>query len=119
MTKHSKHNLKRLVERAVTDECRLPRPGPWFCVDEVETRGHPIERIVVWSTPHFARDGSPFCCGEPMCHLGLFGERLEQISNHVRGAMSLTQCVEVDVRTHAAAQIHDGVIFAPPKSEWE
>jgi hypothetical protein len=54
-----------------------------------------------------------------MCHLKLFGERLEQISDHVRRSMAFKHRVEVDVRTHLAAQVHEGVVFAPPKSEWE
>src|SRR5262249_44738156 len=85
----SKHEVKRLVELAVADACNLPRPGLWFCVDEVEAFGSPPCRLRVWATLHFLAEGLPFCCGEPGCHLGMFGERLERIGASVRNAMGL------------------------------
>jgi hypothetical protein len=41
--KRSQHELKRLVERAVADVRGLPRPGLWFCVDEVEALGDTLK----------------------------------------------------------------------------
>ncbi len=34
-------------------------------------------------------EGSPFCCGEPGCHLGLFGDRLGEINDRVRSELRL------------------------------
>jgi hypothetical protein len=103
-------NLKRLVEQAVAAVCGLPRPGFWFCVDQVMTRGRPPDRLQVWATLHFLPSGSPFSCGEPGCHLWLFGERLVQVADHVRRAMHLRQpldieFVEVGVNYHAGVQL--------------
>src|SRR5262245_23506690 len=111
VTKRSKHEIKRLVESAVGEACRLPRPGLWFCVDDVEVSGSPPERIKVWATLHFLPAGSPFCCGEPICHLGNWGERGAEIGDRVRRAMGLRQVVTVDIGDRIAANYHAGVEF--------
>jgi hypothetical protein len=117
-SKRSTHKLKLLVERAVSDEWRL-RPGLWFCVDAVEAAGHPIERITVWSTLHFSAAGSPYCCGEPMCHLPLASAARDRISEHVRRSMGLDQKVSVEAFKHVRAEYHSGVEFTPPKNRRE
>jgi hypothetical protein len=109
--KRSQHYLKHLVERAVADVCGLPRPGLWFCVDEVQACGRPPERLIVWANLHFLPAGSPFCCGEPGCHLFLFGERADQVGEHVRHAMHLRQRVTVDFGDRIEANYHEGVTF--------
>jgi hypothetical protein len=103
--------MKRLVEAAVAEVCQLPRPGLWFCVDDLEASGNPPERVKVWATLHFLPDGSPFCCGEPGCHLGIRGERLSGIGDHVRRAMGLRQVATVDFGDRVAANYHAGVEF--------
>jgi len=108
--KRSKDELKRLVEDAVNTVC-APGEGLWFCVDEVEVHGSPPDRFDVWATLHFLPAGSPFCCGEPGCHLSLFGERLRDVADHVRRAMNLTQSLEIDFHDRIATQYHDGVEF--------
>jgi hypothetical protein len=108
--KRSKGELKRLVEEAVAVACGLPRPGLWFGVEELETSGSPTEYIRVWATLHFTAEGSPFCCGEPQCHLGLFAERLAEIGDQVRRAMGLRQAVSVEF-VHIGVQYHAGVGF--------
>jgi hypothetical protein len=40
-TKRSKHELKRLLEDAIATICKLPRPGLWFVIDEVDVTGRP------------------------------------------------------------------------------
>jgi hypothetical protein len=109
--KRSQHELKRLVEQAVADVCGLPRPGLWLCVDLVEVRGRPPERLKVWATLHFLPDGSPFCCGESGCHLGLFGKRLQQIGERLRHTMALKQEVSVDFGHHVNVYYHPGIAF--------
>ncbi|MBI4600908.1 MAG: hypothetical protein HY721_03010 [Planctomycetes bacterium] len=109
--KRSQHELRRLVEHAVADVCGLPRPGLWFCVDKVEARGQPPERLTVWATLHFLPEGSPFCCGEPGCHLGLCGERAQQVSEHVRRAMHRRQRLSVDFDDRIGVDYHAGVTF--------
>jgi hypothetical protein len=105
--KHSKHELKRLVERAVADLCGLPRPGLWFCVDDVEAQGRPPDRLKVRATLHFLPEGSPFCCG----HLGLFGEQVRQVGEHILRAMRLRQEVSVDFGDRIGVNYHTGVSF--------
>lgn len=73
------HELRKLVDEAVMEECRLGSRGLWLCVDRVEQVGQPRERLKVWATLHFLQAGSPFCCGEPECQLGLI-ERGEPIA---------------------------------------
>jgi len=109
--KRAKHEMKRLVESAVAETCELRRPGLWFCVDDVDVIGNPPERVKVWSTLHFLPTGSPLCCGEPNCHLGVLGERLAEIGDHVRRAMGLRQAVCVDFGDRIAANYHGGVEF--------
>jgi hypothetical protein len=110
-SKRSEAELKRLVQTAIDETCGLPRKGLWLCVDAVESSGHPPERLRVWSTLHFLREGSPFCCGEPGCHLYAFTNRLAEISEHVRQAMGLRQPVEVEFRGRIAGNYHEGVEF--------
>lgn len=114
--KRSHHELKRLVELAVADVCRLPRPGLYFCVDEVTAIGRPPERLIVWATLHFLSAGSPYCCGEPGCHLGLYGEKLKAVSEHVRHAMHLRQALSVSF-DDIGVNYHEGVTFRVYRSE--
>jgi hypothetical protein len=109
--KRSEHELKALIERAVRDVCGLPRPGLWFCADAVETRGRPPEHLSVRATLHFLPEGAPFCCGEPQCHLGLFGERLDDVADHIRRAMHLKQDLTVEFGDGIGVSYHDGVTF--------
>jgi len=109
--KRSQHEFKRLVERAVKDVCGLPRPGLWFCVDDVESRGHPPEHLSVRATLHFLSEGAPFCCGEPQCHLGLLGEQLRAVEEHIRRAMHLRQELTVEFGDRLGVEYHEGVTF--------
>jgi hypothetical protein len=109
-SKHSQHELKRLVEAAVADVCGLPRTGLWFCTDLVQARGRPPEHLTVWATLHFVPEGSPFCCGEPGCHLWLFGDRLRDVGDHLRRAMRLRQEVAVEF-SNIGVNYHSGVTF--------
>lgn len=111
VSKRSQCELKRLVEAAVAEVCGLPRLGLWFCVDAVEPAGHPPECLRAWATLHFLPTGSPFCCGEPGCHLWLFGERLAKVGEHVRRAMRLKQSVNVEFGDRIGVQYHPGVEF--------
>src|SRR5438034_1158894 len=103
--------LKRLAEAAVCDVCQLPRAGLWLCVDAVEMSGRPPRRLRVWATLHFLPAGSPFCCGEPGCHLGLFGERLADVEEHLGAAMGLRQPVTVEFGHRIGVVYHPGVEF--------
>ena len=108
--KRSEHELRRLTEDAVNRECDLGAKGLWFCVEQVEAQGHPVERLKVWATLHFLPAGSPFCCGEPECHLGLTRRR-EAINDRVRRAMELRQPVTVEFGWRVAVRYHEGVRF--------
>lgn len=109
--KRSQHELKRLVEEAIAAMCDLPRPGLWLCVDAVEASGQPPERLRVWATLHFLPGGSPFCCGEPGCHLGLWGGRLVQVADHIRRAMHLRQPLKVELSGQVRVNYHAAVKF--------
>lgn len=113
----SHDRLKQLVERAVADACDFPRPGLWFCVDTIEAHGHPPEHLRIWATLHFLSEGSPFCCGESGCHLGLFGERLEQIGDHVRRALKFSQRITVHFGDRIGVIYHAGVTFRDKQAE--
>jgi hypothetical protein len=105
--------LRCLVERAIAEVCDFPRPGLWLCVDEINVKGNPPERIRVWSTLHFTAGGSPFCCGEPHCQLGLFNGRRSAIGDLMRKALRLRQPVEVFFG-RIAVNYHAGTTFLPP-----
>jgi len=112
ISKRSKHEFKRLIESGVREVYNLPKPGLWFCVDEVEAWGQPPSRIDVWSTLTFTLEGSPFCCGEPYCYLPLNDpEGQDLLNDWVRREMGLSQpvCVDFGVRTSVSYQ--DGVVF--------
>ena len=85
-----------LVEQIVSEQGNLPAHGLAFLVDEIEVFGKPPERLKVWATLHFLPLGSPFCCGEPLCHLCFHGERLERINEAIRHRMGLRQAVSVE-----------------------
>ena len=93
---HSDNRLRLLIEQIVADECRLSARGLAFLVDVVEVFGRPPERLRVWGTLHFLPLGSPFCCCEPQCHLGLFSDRLERVEETLRHRLHLQQ--EVPLR---------------------
>lgn len=105
--KRSDHELKRLIERAVAESCELPRPGLAFQVDAVEVVGSPPEALTVWATLHFTSSGSPFCCGEPRCHLGA----PERAGDLVRRAMGLSHDVALDFGDRIGVRYHEGVEF--------
>lgn len=73
-------DLRQIIESAVTEVAGLPRDGLSFVVNRVHAIGHPPTCLQVWVTLHFLPAGSPFCWGEPGCHLGRFGERLVELS---------------------------------------
>ena len=115
--KRSQHELSRLVESAVADTCRLPRLGLWFCVDVVEASGRIPHQFEVRATLHFLPAGSPFCCGEPGCHLGLCDEdRVAEVGEHIRRAMHLRQTVMVKFR-RITVNYHPGVDFHHGRGE--
>jgi hypothetical protein len=111
MSKRSEHELKRLIEEAIAHECGLPRPGLWFCIDHIDMHGKPPEQIGIAATLHFLPAGAPFCCGEPGCHLGLFGPRLSAVGEHVRLAMGLTHQITIELQSEIRVVYHPGVTF--------
>jgi hypothetical protein len=110
VAKGSQAELRRIVTAAVRKVCRFPRPGLWFEVTSILVKGHPPESLLVYARLRFLPDGSPFCCGEPTCHLGLLDEHLREISEHVRRAMGLRQSVSVDFAA-IVPEYHPGVSF--------
>jgi hypothetical protein len=102
--------LKALIEGIVTEECRLPPRGLFFLVQELEVKGNPPEQIEVTGMLHFLPLGSPFCCMDADCHLCLFADRLETVSELVRNRLHLRQAVQLQF-THIGVSAHDGVEF--------
>lgn len=114
-TKRSKHHLKFLIESLIAEEFKLRQRGIAFIVDELEVTGHPPERIKVWATVHFLALGSPFCCCEPECHVPLFAEGVNRISDAIRRRMQLRQAVSlrfvaVDATAHADVEFDDAFL---------
>jgi hypothetical protein len=107
----AKGEIGQLVQEAVATECNLAARGLYFSVNEVDLRGNPLERIVVWATLHFLPTGSPFCCGEPGCHLCLWDERLEAVQLRVRRALNLQNPLSIDFGNRINVYYHDGVEF--------
>jgi hypothetical protein len=110
-SRRSDHQLKLLVERAVTDVCSLGDSPLAFHVEAVEVSGSPPQKLRVWAVLHFTPAGSPYCCGEPGCHLGLHGPAGLEVSDHVRRAMGLRQPLDVEIDGRITTQYHDGVEF--------
>lgn len=112
-TNRSVCELRRLLEAAVRAECSFPRPGLWLCIDNIEVAGRLPHSLRIWATLHFTSEGSPFCCGEPMCHLGLYDERLEAVGEHIRRSIGVRHRISVefaDLRPvyHAGIRFHYG-----------
>lgn len=108
--KRSRAELKRLVANAFGRVCGLPRTGFWLNIDEMEFAGRPPSLIRVWATLHFLTDGSPYCCGEPTCHLGISDNRLAEIGDEIRRSMNLTQAVNVELAA-LVPKYAEGVAF--------
>jgi hypothetical protein len=108
--KRPSHHLKRLVEEVVSERFGLPSRGLALLVDAIEASGKPVERIRVWATLHFLSLGSPFYCGEPSCHVPLFGSHLDEIGDVMRRRLRLRSKVSVEFVTVGIC-IHDGVVF--------
>ena len=76
-TKHSKANLKRLVEAAVQEHCQCRSHGWWFTVDELEAAGQPVASLKVWATLRVLADQTSV--DDAMTLLQLEGHRLERV----------------------------------------
>lgn len=109
--KRSTHEIRRLVERAVTEICDLRRRGLAFHVLSVEPAGRPLRVIRAWAVLHFTAAGSPYCCGEPECHLALRSGGAGDVGDHVRRALGLRHAIEVDLGDRIDVEYHDGVRF--------
>ena len=122
-SKRSEHELKRLVEQAIAEECNLPRPGLWFCADRVVATGQPIEHVKVWGLLHFTKEGSPFGCGEPCCALGTFlPDFPERLSKRLQHAMNIRHRIDVEFVDGINPIYHEGVRFRweeEETDEWE
>lgn len=104
-TKHSSTELKRLLENAIETIGQLSSRGLWMTITEVESSGSPPHLIRAWGAIHFLREGSPFCCFEPECHVDLFSFKIQE---EVARQMGVTQPLTVEF-VRIKSQIHDGV----------
>ncbi len=106
--KHSRHELKRLVEQAVREIGRFDERGVWLCVDELESSGRPIGCIRIWATLHFLSAGSPFDSDD--VDLWLWPLR-EEIADRLRRQLGL-----LVIRLIA---LHASTVFSEkPGSRW-
>ena len=113
-SKRSKHELKRIVEEAVITASKGPLAGLWFVVDEIEAYGRPPNLLRVWYTLHFFDKGSPYCCGEPGCQLGIgWSDARTQVALFVGRSMNLRHPVDVEF-VGAATVYHPGATW-----EWK
>lgn len=108
----SSQELRRLLEDVVRTVCSLEGRPLRFVVDAVETSGRPPHAIRAWATLHFLPSDAHFCCGEPGCHLGLFGDRLAAVADAMRKRLGLLHDVTVSFDDRIAVVYHDGAEFA-------
>src|SRR5438046_8081075 len=108
MTKRSKAELKRILEDLIRDQCETRPRGLEFIVDDLATVGRPLRKLRIWATLHFTSLGSPFCCFEPGCHLGLFDTKLEQLGDCVRRRLGLRQTFTLEF-VDIQSSVHAGV----------
>lgn len=120
MPELSHAELCHLVEDAVAHICGLPRIGLRFTVQEVKFIGVPTNKLLICAALHFLRDGSPFCCGQAGCHLGLMGEKLDALAAHISRDWMEGRTVEVEFCPPIATVIHGGATFGLSKvPDWE
>jgi hypothetical protein len=106
----SETELKHIVEAAVAG-AKSERPGLRFVVDGVLVTGDPARRLLVKSTLHFHDKGSPYCCGEPDCHLGIrFSPRSEKVAEQLRLALNLSPAIVIEF-DDIATVYYAGVTF--------
>ena len=107
--KRSQAELKRIVRESLSRLGLLSRPHLWLEVLQVEVSGYPIDSVRAFAVLHFLASGSPFCCGEPSCHLAIGEDRLEAIGDEIRRALGLRQPVsfafQPDLRAHYQAEV--------------
>ena len=109
VVKHSKNKIKEYLESAVSSECRATERGLWFCVDELEASGKPVDKIRVWATLHYLPSGSPFNNTDPNKTLWLFEDRLQRIQDSVSSAFGLRQTIKIEFIA-INANVHQDVI---------
>ncbi len=114
-TKRSDDAIRRLIEQVIAEECETAPRGLALFVEAVELAGRPTERIRVWGTLHFLPAGSPFCCIEPDCQLGLAGSRHERVCERLQKALGITSTLELDL-DRIVPNVHDGVQLQPHAS---
>jgi hypothetical protein len=114
-TKRSDDAIRRLIEQVIAEECETAPRGLALFVEAVELAGRPTERVRVWGTLHFLHAGSPFCCMEPACQLGVAGSRYERVCGRLQKALRITSALELDL-DRIVPNIHDGVRFQPETS---
>ena len=110
MSKHSQSSLVRLLENAIRDVGDIDSKKLYVLVRHVETKGSPPESLDVDVLVRFLAAGSPFCCGEPLCHSRAFGSAGGvEMGEYVARKMNLDQ--EVSVRLKVDVEYSDGVKF--------
>ena len=84
--RQSQTELHRIVEQALSRVGLARRTGLWLAIRHVTVAGRPIHTVRFAATLHFLATGSPYCCGEPVCHLGLSEGCLRAIGDEIRRA---------------------------------
>ena len=103
---HVGSDLHKTIEGVVEAALGGLRPGLRFAVDEVFAHEAEPHILRIRSTLHFNHKGSPYCCGEPGCHLGV--RRWAAVTERVRLAAGVSEVHFEDVAT----VYHAGVTFA-------
>jgi hypothetical protein len=100
--------LKTIIERAVEAAMNDLRPGLRFAVNEVLVCEAAPHVLRIRSTLHFHSEGSPYCCGEPSCHLGV--RRWAEVLDRLPLSTGMPPAVELHFED-VAAVYHAGVKF--------
>ena len=111
--KRSLTELHRIVEQALSRVGVARGQGLWLAIQRVTVAGHPIHTVRVAAILHFLPAGSPYCCTEPACHLGLSEDRLQGLGDEIRRALGLRQTVTFAFEPEISVQCHAGIELRP------
>lgn len=109
-TKHAHAAIKRMIEQIIAEECETASRGLSLIVEAVELAGRPTERIRVWGTLHYLPAGSPFCCMEPVCQIGDYGDRHQRMCEALQKTLGITASIELDL-DRIVPNVHEDVVL--------
>ncbi len=102
--------LNHLLEEIINEELKLDRRGLHLVIHKSDVTGKVPASIKVNCTLNFFEKGSPFCCNDPNCHLWLFEDELQDISEILRNKLKLQSSIKLEI-SNIETLIHTDVVF--------